>query len=202
MKNGFKILIALVIVILMTACSPETSNDNTKKIELGTWQDNIYTNNFLNIKYTLPDSWSVTTNDELAEHMKTDVDTLTDSNKLSELSVVYHFMVIDETTGNNVILLSEKDNVSSIRTYINSVKAQLKNVTTMKYTIGDENDETINGIKYKTLEVDCNIENQVLKQKYYIVKDNDYFTSIIVTNVTTNNLNFMNEVINSFEKLN
>ena len=57
MKKSFKILIALVIVILMTACSQEISKDNTKKIELGTWQGNVYTNVFLNVKYTMSDSW-------------------------------------------------------------------------------------------------------------------------------------------------
>lgn len=202
MKKSFKILIALVIVILMTACSQEISKDNTKKIELGTWQGNVYTNVFLNVKYTMSDSWKKDTNEELAELMDTEVDTLTDNEKLSKEDGVYHFMVKDETTGDNVILLSEKASVSSMKTYVNSLKTQLKNVTNMKYTIGEEKDETVNGIKYKTLETDCKIESQVLKQKYYIVKNNGYFTSIIVTNVTTDDSEFMNKIINSFEKLN
>ena len=202
MKKSFKILISLVIVILMTACSQEISKDNTKKIELGTWQGNVYTNVFLNVKYTMSDSWKKDTNEELAELMDTEVDTLTDNEKLSKEDGVYHFMVKDETTGDNVILLSEKASVSSMKTYVNSLKTQLKNVTNMKYTIGEEKDETVNGIKYKTLEADCKIESQVLKQKYYIVKNNGYFTSIIVTNVTTDDSEFMNKIINSFEKLN
>ena len=202
MKKSFKILIALVIVILMTACSQEISKDNTKKIELGTWQGNVYTNDFLNVKYTMSDSWKKDTNEELAELMDTEVDTLNDNEKLSKEDGVYHFMVKDETTGDNVILLSEKASVSSMKTYVNSLKTQLKNVTNMKYTIGEEKDETVNGIKYKTLETDCKIESQVLKQKYYIVKNNGYFTSIIVTNVTTDDSEFMNKIINSFEKLN
>lgn len=176
-------------------------NSSTKEITIGKWDNNIFTNEFLNIKFIIPEGYSRLSDEEILEKMNIGKEALEDEGyKVSDINTVYHLMATDNKTNENVILISEKAKYQTVNTYINTLKRQLSSMETIKYTLYDPKDETVNGISFKTLEADGVTNGTSIKQKYLVQKNGDYITSVIITSNTGQNT--IDSLQNSFSKLN
>lgn len=196
MKKVLKIMIivmiALCMVIAITGCGKKADDNNKetkeekREFSMGEWEGNVYKNDFLGFTYTMPEEWTRSTDEEIADEMKIAKDLLTDKQQLayeaSKLNNVYYLVASNEKTGDNVRVISEKTS-SSVSTidYINAVKSGLAEVTTIKY-------EEVGVTKEKLGNIDCDVLTEkgvylgvTVYQKYYVYKVDNYCVSVIVT---------------------
>lgn len=199
MKKTSKILLivmSLVLVLITLAgCGNNTTNETENKSENTTTKEaiargvidknNVYTSEFAGIKFTLPEGWAYSTDEQIASMMNVGVEVLKDQkDNLSEIleqTALYDMVANDQTNGTSVMVMFEKSllNVNE-EFYLNNVKKGLESVTELDYQISDEiTTETVGGKEYKVLTATVPAYNMV--QKYYVVKKGDYFVDILVT---------------------
>ena len=167
--------------------------NNTMKTEknfsMGEWKNNIYSNDFLDIRFYQPKGWTASTQEEIAEMMDISADKLYNNNadvmlELAKRTTVYYMMSKNEKTGDNVIVMSEKPVMNiTMDYYISVLKQQLEDVNNIKYEIIETLDDKLGNKEYKTILVNATMNGVTLMQKYYVSKKGNYFVSIIVTSV-------------------
>lgn len=214
LKNMLIILLTASMLFLLVGCGNKeesTTNNITneeateeKKVEfsMGEWNDNVYTNEFLGLKFKLPEGWTYASDEEIADMMNLGTEFLNDDQKVaaevSKLTSAYYMVANDPNTGNNVSIISEKP-VMEVYTenYINQLKAQLSAVESINYEIGETSKEKIADREYDTLTASASMSGVKITQKYYIYKMDKYFIGIITTSTTGETA--LNEMIKSFE---
>ena len=202
------IMLALCMIITITGCgNKEVDNNQEAKEEkrefsMGEWKDNVYENDFLGFKFTIPDGWNRLTEEEIAEEMELAKELVSDLQKLSleasKLQNAYFLVASDEKTGENIRIISEKPLIdATTEDYIDAVKSGLKEAETIKY-------EEVGVTKEKVGNIDCDVLTEKgsylgvsILQKYYIYKVDDYFITIIVT--TSSDESRINEIMNNFQ---
>lgn len=190
-KIGSLMVLFACVLLIATGCGKE----DAKKISLGTWNENTYTNEFLGLSYSKPNDWTRYTDEQIKDVMKIGAE-LTDASeitkKLAELTSVTYLMS-SSPNGSNVILMSEKTLVNmSEQSYAETLKKQLEAQETLKYTLSDVKKETLGGKEFVTVEASV----ETINQKYYIYKVDNYVVSIIVTATQGNNIN---DIFNQFK---
>lgn len=201
---------AVIMLFTLSGCGKEENNNNEAnepeeqktQFSMGKWEDNVYTNDFLGLKFNLPEGWKAASDEEIAEMMNVGKELLNDDQKalveLSEKSGVYYMSVNDPSTGNNVIVLTEKTAVDvNTDYYINQLKTQLTSVNSIKYTIGETSKATVAGREYDTLTATASMYGYTTTQRYYVYKLDRYFVGIIVTSNTGESS--IDEIMNNFE---
>ena len=155
---------------------------------IGEWNGNVYSNDFLGISYKLPDGWIKYSDEEIAAVMNLSLEMLNDNQKaladLAKLTVVFHMIVKNPETGENISVLTEKVHldVTSIY-YLENLKAQLSALTAINYTIGELSKETIGGREYDVLTATASVSDKTLTLKYYCCKLGKYFLSIVASSM-------------------
>ena len=182
-----------------TSSNLESSSDTIAEFSLGTWNGSTYTNDFLDLSYTLPENWIKYNDKQIAELMNLSSDLVYGDNEFlkeaAKLTSVYYLFTQDPLINNNVSVFSEKTILDvTPEYYLSQVKTQLEAMSNIKYVIGETSSEYIGGIEYTTLE--ATIEDSNISQKYYVRKNGNYFMGIIATSVTGEN--GINEIINCF----
>ena len=107
----------------ITTTNEEEKNES-KEFSMGEWKNNVYTNDFLGLKFNLPEGWSYSSDEEIAKMMDLGVDLLNDEQKMesevAKLTSVYYMVANDPNTGNSVVLLSEKPLIDlTVDSYLN-----------------------------------------------------------------------------------
>jgi len=183
---------------------PEIVDDKQSKAEIsiGEWNGDVYTNDFLGLRYNLPTGWKYASNEEIAEMMSISTELLNDNQKaameLGKLTSVYYIYAQDTNTGNNVSVVTEKviGNIT-MDDLIDGLKSELLSIETIEYEIGETSTEKIGNIEAKTLTVEVKTSGIELIQKYYFYEVDKYIVDIIVTSVTGEA--GINEIIECFE---
>lgn len=199
MKKTSKILLIVVslvlVLITLAGCGNNTTNNTENNTENQTAKEaiargvidenNVYTSEFAGIKFTLPEGWVYSTDEQIANMMNVGVELLNENkdnlSKILEQTAIYDMVANDQTNGTSVMVMFEKSllNVNE-EFYLNNVKKGLESVTELDYQITDEiTTETVGGKEYKVLTATVPAYNMV--QKYYVVKKGDYFVDILVT---------------------
>ncbi len=203
LKNTLLILALASTLFLLTGCGEE-KNDSDKKestsvkeeekveskveFSMGEWNNNVYENEFLGLKFNLPEGWTYLTDAELEENNK----------ELGELNGVYYVNAKNSSTGDNIIIMTEKTATGlTTEYYLEQVKTQLESVDSMSYEIGEISEETVAGRKYKTVTAVASVSGIKVEQKYYVYKMDEYFVSIIST--TLNGQSAINNMMEAFE---
>lgn len=201
MKTIKYLVLILVMVFLLVGCfennfEEENKNDNntlnnSTSFNMGAWNDNEYTNNFLNVKLSLPESWVHYSDEEIASIM--DLDSNSSFNdaetleKISDLLLVYYVSASEPGTANSISVFSEKPIVdTTFDNYFEKLERQLTDIGSVKYEIGEKSSVKLNGVEYKTMEV--NAPDYELVQKYYVYKLDKYFVGIIISSSTQENV--------------
>ncbi len=162
------------------------NQEETANISRGTWVDNVYSNDFMNIKFNMPETWAKYSDEEIATLMNIGAEMLTDDQKklaeLTEQNGLYCMVSNDPATGANVILLLEKPALKvTPEFYLNSIKTQLESVNTMTYTIGDIYDAKVANQDFYAIDAKATANNQTIQQNYYVKAIDKYMASIIIT---------------------
>ena len=205
MKKFLKITALLLcltlIVVAFTGCGKkedttedqavvseeETTTEKEKEIERGKWEDDVYTNDFANITFKLPEGWEYSNDEEIAEMMNIGTELLNDDQqelaKIAEQTSLYDMVASDPSTGASVMVMFEKTAIKvSTSFYINKLKTGLEQVDSINYSIEDDvTTEVIGGEEYTVLKATVPDYNMV--QKYYVKAEGNYFIDILVTYV-------------------
>lgn len=169
----------------ISAGTEEISTD--KIITQGSWNDNVYTNEFAEIQMTLPDDWTYSSKEQMAELMQVGSEYLTDEAKfeaeLSEMSLVYCAVVYDTATGNSIAVILEKQYTNlDAEQYIDIISQKLlDSFEEIQYTIDDIGTQSICGKEYITCQ--ATLTQNKTSQTYLARRVGDYMVDIIITNV-------------------
>ncbi len=181
MKKTVLLLMLFVSAVAFAAAAPSD-------FSIGEWNGNVYSNDFLGISYKLPDGWIKYSDEEIAAVMNLSLEMLNDNQKaladLAKLTVVFHMIVKNPETGDNISVLTEKVHldVTSIY-YLENLKAQLSALTAINYTIGELSKGTIGGRGYDVLTATARVSDKTLTLKYYCCKLGKYFLSIVASSM-------------------
>ena len=186
-----------------TEDSSNTTSDNNqttkKELSRGKWKDKVYTSEFADLKFTLPDGWTRSTDEEIAQTMQLGEDVLKNENlyvsEISKLNVVYDMMAKNSSTGGNVTVMMEK-NAGTAKDYANALKTQLGQLTQVKYTIGDVKETKIGNNTYTVLTTEASASGATVFQNYYLRDEGDYVVAVLVTETSKDNLD---KVVKCFE---
>ena len=205
-------MIFVCIIITFTGCGKkeetttnevaEKKEESKKEFSMGEWTDNVYTNEFLGLKFKLPAEWEYSNDEEIVEMMDLGKELLTDEqqklSEISKLNSVYYAVAQNPTTGDNISIMSEKL-VASVTTdyYLNALKTQLEAVDSIDYTIEGTSKETIANREYDVLKTSASVSGVNLVQKYYVYKLDNYMLAIIAT--STSGENGITNMMNCFE---
>lgn len=222
-KNIKSLLILLIIGCMLFALTGCGDKETTKKedreevieqkqdiaeeqqseveFSMGEWNDNVYTNDFLGLKFNLPEGWTYSSDKELAKELNNGLELLNEDQRESvekalETKGIYYLQAKDPATNNNVLVFTEKvPKGTSEEYYLQQVANQLSAIESVNYNIGQIGKENILNKEYFTLQEE--IEEYGVLQKHYIYIKGDYVVGIIITSITGENV--FDEVIREFE---
>ncbi len=204
MKKLLALLLICAIATLSTGCFVDLSDkiiggDDDKTIEAkkpelsrGTFDGNVYESEFLGLKFTKPESWVYSTDEEISAAMGYSADILGENIKqaFENNTVVYDMMVRDTLSGTN-INISYEDLAKSLATnitekqYIEAVKQQFANVEGMTVTFSDEIETVkLGDCDFTRVICSSSIYGVEMTQVYYIRKIENYMSNVIVTIVS------------------
>ena len=218
MKKSLKIIaliICLVLIALIVGGCGKNENTNEtqpiineeqetaqkeKEFKRGAWENNVYTSEFANITFKLPDGWTYSRDEEIAEMMNIGVEALNEDqqamSKLAEQTSVYDMVSNDPSTGASVMVMFEKTPMKvTTDFYIDKLKSGLEEVEAINYTIGDVTTENIGSNEYTVLTATVPEYNMV--QKYYIKAEGNYFIDVLVTYIEGKTE--LNDIMSNFQ---
>lgn len=198
MKKTLKILAIVAGLALVLALLTGCGNNTAKEVENNTNQtakeaiargvidaNNVYTSEFADITFTLPEGLRYADDAEIASMMNVGAEIISankeDVTELLEQTALYDMVAKDDIYGTSVMVMFEKATLNvDEEYYLKKVGDGLEAVTDMGYEVEDEvKTEKLGGKEYKTLT--ATIPTYGLTQKYYTEKIDGYFVNILVT---------------------
>ena len=167
---------------------PEVATAPEPEIELGVTGGGSYTNEFAEINFALPNSWTFADQQQLMELMNiASAEMLSDDNRaLVEYAMegTFYDMIASGPSGENVMVMFE--NISryvggtfiSEDAYIDILERNFALVEGLTYVVVAKGTATIGGIEYKTL--NATIEGSILQQ-YAVHRVGKYMVCIALT---------------------
>ncbi len=170
--------------------STETAENETGgDFGTGTWDGNVFTNEWLNIKITFPDGITIMTEDEIKKVVGAGKEVIVNRGDYSEAQLnyseemtVYDFMVTLPDGGSSVSLVYEKSAMGSQldgEAYLNAVKDQLSAVADMQYECEDVETVELAGSSFAKLHTST--MGGALYQDYFGINKDGRIASIIVS---------------------
>lgn len=159
-----------------------TRVESAADLTRGTIKGHVYKNESLDIEFEKPKAWTYMTDEQISAMLNmsgvfdTDVDNL-----LEELGSFIDMGAMDFTTGEGVIILLENPEayigINSEEDYLDSVMSNRESMGSGLSLVGEYEDVTLGSHTYKK----ALLEDELMKQAYYIDYVNDYLICIIVT---------------------
>ncbi len=192
--------ILFVFILLVFALSMVAAQIN--EFSLGEWNDNIYTNDFLGIKFQLPEDWKRFSDEDLAQVMNLGTELLNDDQKklaeLSKINSVSYMGANNPATGDSIMVSSVKSIFDLTAEYfMNGVKTQLQALESIDYEVSEISKEELAGREYYVLTAKSEISGINLIQKFYVYKIDKYFLEIVAT--TLRGEDAITEMMKAFE---
>lgn len=199
MKKTSKILLIILslvlVLVVLTGCGNNTENNTTgnndnlsakEAIARGVIDaNNVYTSEFADITFTLPEGLRYADDTEIASMMNVGADIISankeDVTELLEQTALYDMVAKDDMYGTSVMVMFEKATLNvTAEYYLEKVGEGLEAVTEMGYEVEDEiKTATVGGREYKSLTT--TVPAHGLTQKYFTEKIDGYFVNILVT---------------------
>ncbi|MBQ8297293.1 MAG: hypothetical protein IJX77_05870 [Ruminococcus sp.] len=164
---------------------------------MGSVDGNVYTSSFSGLKFTAPDGYVFSTEEEILEMMNIGTEIMGDKGELymelAEQGSIYDMVAQDPVTGDNVMIMYENlgaygsavADAYDVDTYLEAVELQFEGLESsgIIYEKANESDVTLGGREFRKVEFSCHYETYDLttNQAYYIAKDGDYMTVVIAS---------------------
>ncbi len=207
--------IALMLSILMSVsvfagCGSDNGDSDKKsasasqstsktEFERGTIENNVYTSDFANLKFTAPEGWEFANDEYIASMMGIGLDVIDKDDDLTkamlEQASIYDAMCMEESTGKNIIIMYE--NVAkevpnpdsfTVDDYLDSVEQQFDTMANVTVTSNsDRENVTINGEDYIKKDIHMSYDEMGVEvnQVYYVRKIGNYMLGIIASSGNT-----------------
>lgn len=158
-----------------------------EQLSMGSWQENVYTNDFLGLEFRMPDSWEHSSDTQIAQMVGISGDIVFGGEefmqRVLELPSMYYVFASDPSTGNNLSIFTDRPSEAvAMEDYVNIVKNQLQGMTEIVYEVGNPSKEIVGGKEITTIEARASEYN--MDQKYYIYQRGRYFVGMIATSAT------------------
>ena len=206
----FKIVAIIMMLVLsltvLAGCGKTEENtaageqqETKKELSRGTWDGDVYTSEFAGLKFTLPEGWTRSTDEEIAEVMQLGEEVLADEGKynseLAKLTTVYDMMAKSADQTANIQVMMEKTTYD-VDAYAATLKKGLEEVQSIPYEVGEPTETTICGNTYKAVTATVEMSGVKMEQSYYIRVEGDYMVAIIVTSAGDMTVS---EIMSNFE---
>lgn len=214
--NKITVISITLMIMLLGGCSSnsnteEQQNNNEEVVEeiqeevkdevytKAVIDNNIFTNECLNMKFTPTEDMVMLTQEEVYQAMESGAEIL-DINNIDDYDLLSELSVTNVLTNESVMIQAEKVKYSAINIdqYIKVLKNQLEDIEEYKFEISDTYAYELCGRTYNTLDAKAEIEGIELNQKYLVSEVGDRFVVISFTYFTEDGLNNM---LNCFETL-
>ena len=182
---GFMIL---MVTFLCVGCGDK--NEDSILPSRGAWDNNVYTNDYVHLTFTMPDGWIYGSDEEIANLMGIVVDGLKEdiniSDKILEAAVVYDMLCQDINTGTNVMVMYDNlayyigGTKTDVLQYMDLTKENLSK-TNINYIFGEYTEDVICGNKYNMMSVSVEDTDLSYKQNFYVRKLDDIMIVIVIT---------------------
>lgn len=171
----------LLLGVLLTSCSEDKRNYYSP----GYWRDSIFYDAFVDLRFTLPQGWEATSQEDL-DAMSAEADKALDIQRGGtgeDPASVYHYELSakDTETGNGILILVQSYS-GNANDYIDGLKsgAELEGAT---YSVGSTSTVQLPGHAY--LMVPLTMEGQDTPyQRQYLRKQGDYLINIMFFSTT------------------
>lgn len=152
----------------------------------------VYTNEFANLKVTLPEDWTFSSEEDIMALMNLGEEMLSDDEKyaaeLGKQATIYSMMAQSADSMSNVILMFE--NLAKTggllydeKDYADVLSSQLEALEEMNYTIGEATEKTVAGIDFLSVSAEIESSGIITEQCYLIKKLSNYMMCISITTV-------------------
>lgn len=186
MKKLIALLLALVtLASLLVSCGALT------KVERGTREVDVYTNDSIDVTFTIPTGWNFYSDSEIAALMNISSDLWKDPELFENADVasVIDFMAVQNNAQNNVNLVFENlaasgNTAMSVSKYIETSKELMKEqLPGASYAFSENTKVTLGSETYTRVTATCAYNNISMIQYLYVRKVGTY---MIVITATTN----------------
>ena len=175
------LLLTALLGVLLTSCSEDKRNYYSP----GYWRDSIFYDTFVDLRFTLPQGWEATSQEDL-DAMSAEADKALDIQRGGtgeNPNSVYHYELSakDTETGNGILILVQSYS-GNANDYIDGLKsgAELEGAT---YSVGSTSTVQLPGHAY--LMVPLTMEGQDTPyQRQYLRKQGDYLINIMFFSTT------------------
>lgn len=175
------LLLTALLGVLLTSCSEDKRNHYSP----GYWRDSIFYDAFVDLRFTLPQGWEATSQEDL-DAMSAEADKALDIQRGGtgeDPASVYHYELSakDTETGNGILILVQSYS-GNANDYIDGLEAgaELEGAT---YSVGTTSTVQLPGHAY--LMVPLTMEGQDTPyQRQYLRKQGDYLINIMLFSTT------------------
>ena len=175
------LLLTALLGVLLTSCSEDKRNHYSP----GYWRDSIFYDAFVDLRFTLPQGWEATSQEDL-DAMSAEADKALDIQRGGtgeDPASVYHYELSakDTETGNGILILVQSYS-GNANDYIDGLEAgaELEGAT---YSVGATSTVQLPGHAY--LMVPLTMEGQDTPyQRQYLRKQGDYLINIMLFSTT------------------
>lgn len=175
------LLLTALLGVLLTSCSEDKRNHYSP----GYWRDSIFYDAFVDLRFTLPQGWEATSQEDL-NAMSAEADKALDIQRGGtgeDPASVYHYELSakDTETGNGILILVQSYS-GNANDYIDGLEAgaELDGAT---YSVGTTSTVQLPGHAY--LMVPLTMEGQDTPyQRQYLRKQGDYLINIMLFSTT------------------
>ena len=204
MKNTGKAILSFIMaaamILVFASCSLTEAwqklvvggmEDGTENFDMGIVEGDVYTSNFAQIKFTLPENWEFYDREKLLELTGLDADGDADEVKkeLAKKTTVYDMYAVNPMSGANVIIMFENIKVQGLNPntfgeedYAEAILKALDGQDTgILYQKKGEKTTQLGGHEFLMMELTVTSSGISLGQNYYIRKVGDFMMSIVVT---------------------
>ncbi|BCJ96922.1 hypothetical protein acsn021_44910 [Anaerocolumna cellulosilytica] len=190
-----KILLAILVLVMLTALSGCKKNESA--FTIGTWNENVFENTWLNMKFEIPKDWSLATDEEIAQLMDLGAEAIDLEGsgsdllkKVAEIKNVYGFLAYSPDSTSNIQLVYENLALTLGGTkytendYIESVTNLMLNNSAIEYTVEDQSTVQIAGRDFELLRL--SIYEGAYYQDFYCHKVDNYMVNIVASYLADN----------------
>ena len=189
MKKLLSLLVLVATLIALVGCVPDFLGLGEKPSR-GSIDGDAYMSEYLGLEFTKPAHWRYYSDEEIASIMNIAADNLLEDKfkeALEKNPAIYDMMAVDDSTGTNISvsyenLLRTLSLGITVEEYVEAMKEQFTEVTTMQVTFPDELEKVKLGeVEFTRCVCTTKTQGITMIQAYYFRKSGGYMTIVLVT---------------------
>ena len=207
MKKLLAALLALMMIISLSACSEEQTDEmEAEAIEVtperGTLENGFYSNEAFGVSFETPEDWYFLTYEEIAQTMGSTAEQLYGENVLEDMDYIYDLYCVDMETGTTVSVNYENlgtiGQFTETNQYLETVLAQLLSSSNPGITATELSVIKIDGTAVPCLNITLEASGQTIYESIIVKKIGTWIGTVTLATLDEAEIKTLAESI-SFE---